>query len=176
MRLFPLLALLLLAPLVPTAIAENPRHSTHLKRMSIELPAKTWEITANGLDSDEDPEFVANWHQQVEVSLGEVTSIPLIQGESEVMLDAYEDALKPVFEKMERQKSLPKGLRPPKGFDCRAYRSVMFSGDEADSTDLTCYAPYRGGARFMQAEIKDTAKAGDKAALQSALDAIRLID
>ncbi|MBK8284197.1 MAG: hypothetical protein IPK97_04620 [Ahniella sp.] len=176
MRPIPLLALSAVLLCAPVANAEKQQSSTHLKRMSIELPAKGWEVTANGLDSEEDPEFVANWHQQVEVSLGEVTSIPLIQGESVVMLDAYEDALKPVFEKMERQKALPKGLRPPAGFDCRAYRSVMFAGDEADSTDLTCYAPYRGGARFMQVEIKDTAKGVDKAALQSALNAIRLID
>lgn len=150
--------------------------STALARTSITLPDGGWDVTANGLDDDGDPAFEANRDGQVEITLGEVSSIPLVTGAASDMLDNYEAYLREAFERLDRQKSLPKGIRAPKGYDCRAYRSVFMAGDAPDSVDLMCYAPYRGGARTLMVEIKDAAKAEDRAALQRALDAIRLVD
>jgi len=158
------------------AFAANGRSSTALERTSITLSDSGWEVTANGLDGDGDPEFEANRDGQVEITLGEVSSIPLVTGVASDMLDNYEAYVREAFERLDRQKSLPKGTRAPKGYDCRAYRSVFMAGDEPDSVDLMCYAPFRGGARTLMVEIKDEATSEDRAALQRALDAIRLVD
>lgn len=150
--------------------------SSHLKRTQLTLPDDGWAVTANGLDGDGDPEFEANRDGQVELTLGELATLPLVTAAADDMLDSYEELLGQTFESLERQKGLPKGIRAPKGFTCRAYRTVFMAGDTPDSVDLACYAPYRGGTRTLLAEIKDEAGARDRQALQRAFDAIRLVD
>lgn len=169
---------MLLATLIGIAgpVLASDRASSHLKEMTLTLPDDGWTVTANGLDDEGDPEFEANRDGQVELTLGELATLPLVTADAGDMLDEYESLLGQAFDRIERQKGLPKDIRAPKGFTCRAYRNVFMAGDTPDSVDLTCYAPYRGGTRTLLAEIKDSAGTEHRRALQRALDAIRLED
>lgn len=173
----PLISFLLFAVFAQSSLAASEaRHSTDLQRMQITLPAGDWQIEANGKDDEGDPEFEANWRDRIELDLGEVSSVPLITGEADAMLDHYEATMSSFFHELGKQARLPKNLRLPTAFTCRAYRSVLFKGDAADGTDLVCYAPYRGGARTMMIAIEDQAEAADWQALQDALDALKLVE
>ncbi|AVP99172.1 hypothetical protein C7S18_19255 [Ahniella affigens] len=152
----------------PVSLAKDFEYTT------LSLDADRWDIETNGTDSDDDPEFIAHFDSKIELDLGELATIPFITGDPDDMLDAYESNLKGVFHIFDRQKRLPTGFTAPKGYTCRSYRGAMFEGSEPDSTDITCYAPYSGGARTMQIEIKDGSDDSHLKALQQAVDGIRL--
>lgn len=165
---------LILGSAVPVCVAADLEAAKDFEYTQLSLDPAVWEIENNGKDSDGDPEYLAHFDGTIELDLGELATIPFITGDPDDMLDAYEDNLKGVFHVLDRQKSLPKGFKAPRGFVCRAYRGALFESSPPDSTDLTCYAPYRGGTRTLQIAIKDGAKASHLQALQRAVDAIRL--
>lgn len=169
-----LIIALLLSSSCAVSLAAEPAVTKDFEYTSLSLDAAAWRVENNGKDEDGDPEYLAHFDDMIEIDLGELATVPFITGDADDMLDAYEDNLKGVFHVFDRQKGLPKGVSAPKGFVCRAYRGAMFEGFEPDSTDITCYAPYRGGTRTLQIEIKDDAGAEHLKALQQAVDGIRL--